>query len=204
MRLLYVDGSPRGDDVSRTLRLAHAFLDAFLIARPDAEIISCRLPQMHLAPVGGEVLALREALIDERRWDHPIFALARDFAAADAVVIAAPYWDLMFPAAVKVYIEHVFIREMTFCYRDDEPIGLCRARRAAFLTTAGSPIGENDFGTDYLRAAFAMLGIGRLDAVKAEGIDIRGAAVEQILQEAQTRAAALGRAFAMEQGGTKC
>lgn len=195
MRLLYIDACPRGACTSRTLQLADAFLDAYRAANPDAEIVQYHLPQMLLAPVGGEVLAPREALIDERAWDHPIFAPARDFAEADRIVVAAPYWDLMFPSVLKVYIEHIFIRELTFCYRDDQPVGLCRARRALYITTAGSPIGAADFGTDYLRATFAMLGIRRFDAVKAEGLDIQGADVAGILQEAQARAEALALAF---------
>lgn len=170
-------------------------MDAFTRANPHADIIRHRVMDMGLLPVNGETLARREALIDARRWDDALFAPARDFQAADAIVVAAPYWDLMFPAALKVYIEHIFIREMTFRYRDDKPIGLCRAKRALYITTAGSPVGVHDFGTDYLRAAFAMLGIPRLDSVAAEGLDIQGADAEGILEEAIKRAVGFAEDF---------
>lgn len=190
MRLLYCTACPRGKGVSRTLRVADAFMEAFSRANPRAEILRHDVMDMGLLPVNGGTLARREKLIDARKWEDSLFAPARDFQAADAIVVAAPYWDLMFPAALKVYIEHIFIREMTFCYRDDQPAGLCRARRALFITTAGSPVGANDFGKDYLRATFAMLGIPRLDSVVAEGLDIEGADVEGILENAKRRAMA--------------
>lgn len=188
MRLLYCTACPRGEGVSRTLMLAEAFLQAFEAAWPEAEIIRHDVAAMGLLPIDGAMLARREALIDARAWDDPIFVPAHAFAAADALVIAAPYWDLMFPAMLKVYIEHVFIREKTFRYQDDQPIGLCRAKRAVFLTTAGSPIGANDFGSQYLAATLSMLGIGPLETISADGLDIFGADVPAILGSAKKRA----------------
>lgn len=195
MNLLYIEASPRGRGVSRTLMLADAFLSAFESAWPDVTIMRHEVAAMDLAAVDGNLLARREALIDGRAFENPLFAPARDFAGADAIVVAAPYWDLMFPAMLKVYIEHIFIRELTFRYVDDMPIGLCRARRALLLTTAGSPIGGLDFGTDYLRATFGMLGIGQMDSIAAEGLDLAGADVDGILAAAQAQAAAMAKTF---------
>lgn len=110
-------------------------------------------------------------------------------------MVAAPYWDFMFPSMLKVYIEHIFVRELTFRYQNGRSIGLCRAGRAAFLTTAGSPIGSLDFGADYLRAALAVLGIPRLDTVRAEGLDLEGADVSDIMKTAAHEAQSLARRF---------
>ena len=38
---------------------------------------------------------------------------------ADEIVIGAPYWDLSFPAALKVYIEHVSVCDIAFHYTED-------------------------------------------------------------------------------------
>ncbi len=185
MYVLFVDACPRGEGVSRTLSLLHAFEAAFSKAYPKVKRRTLRLDALRLSPIDGEALSRREALIDAARWDDPLFAPAREFMEADGVIVAAPYWDLMFPAMLKVYIEHLFIRELTFCYRDDRPIGLCKPRRALFLTTAGSPIGANDFGACYLQAVFSMLGIPTFDCVRAEGLDIAGANVPEILEKAR-------------------
>lgn len=162
---------------------------------PDVTVVTRRLGGMRLMPLDGEAFARREALIDRRAFDDPLFAPARDLLRADAVVVAAPYWDLMFPAMLKAYIEHVFIREMTFCYREDECIGLCHASRALYLTTAGSPIGTRDFGAEYLREALAMLGVTGFESVAAEGLDLAGADVDAILAEAARKAAAVAETW---------
>lgn len=205
MRLLYINACPRGEGISRTRQLGNAFLEAFVQAYPQDEIIRHDVPGMGLLPIDGESLSCREALIDARVWQDAVFDAARDFVQADGIVIAAPYWDLMFPAMLKVYIEHIFIREMTFCYREDRPIGLCKAKRALLIQTAGSPVAGADFGTEYLRATLAMLGITRFHSIMAEGLDLAGAEVEGIIDAAKAKAAAHGLTFWHEtdiQGGS--
>ena len=46
----------------------------------------------------------REELLDRGELDGEIFRYSHQFAAADRIVIAAPYWDLSFPAQLKIYI----------------------------------------------------------------------------------------------------
>ncbi len=188
MDLLVINACPRGEGVSRTRGLLSAFLDGFRDTRPGADICLHDLEVLRPLPLTGETLARREALIEKRAWDDPMFTIVRDFVKAESVVIAAPYWDLMFPASLKAYIEHIFVRELTFVYRNDAPVGLCTARRALFLTTAGSPMGQHDFGARYLEATLGMLGIPRFDSVCAEGIDLAGADITAILQDAAAKA----------------
>ena len=194
--LLFIDACPRGAGVSRSLALGEAFLQALLRLRPDTEVVRHTLNDLRLAALDGEALARREALIEARAWEDAMCAQARAFAEADEIVVAAPYWDLMFPAALKVYIEHIFVREMTFVYRDDRPVGLCRARRAAFFTTAGSPMGAKAFGVAYLRAALSMLGVRGFDSVEAEGLDIVTNDARALMEQALRRARALARTWA--------
>ena len=51
--------------------------------------------------VDEDFLATRDALREKEAYDSPMFALAREFAAAEKIVVAAPYWDLSFPAVLK-------------------------------------------------------------------------------------------------------
>lgn len=195
MNLLYIKACPRGAGISRTLMLADAFWDALHAHNSQVRVLTHDAMSMGLSAMDQSTLARREALIDAAAWDDPLFAPARAFVHADAVVIAAPYWDLLFPAALKVYIEHIFIRELTFRYRHDKPIGLCRAKRALFLTTAGSHMAPYDFGTEYLRATLAMLGIERFDSVAAEGLDMQDADAAALLQAAIGSAVRLAQSF---------
>ena len=71
------------------------------------------------------------------------FALARTFAAADEVVIAAPYWDMSFPASLKLYVEQLCVNKLTFCYNEKGmPCGLTNVKKAIYFTTAGGYIGS--------------------------------------------------------------
>ena len=82
-------------------------------------------------PVADEAfLPERDRLIEQEKWEHQMFDLARQFAAADLVVIAAPYWDLSFPAALKQYLEQINVVGITFIYTPEGiPKGLCKSRK---------------------------------------------------------------------------
>lgn len=96
-------------------------------------------------------------------------------ARADLVVVGAPYWDLGFPAALKVYLEWACTLGITFGYTQaGEQRGLCRAERLIYITTAGGPLEDRNFGYEYVRGVAGMLGIINTHCVAAQGLDIRG------------------------------
>lgn len=128
----------------------------------------------------------RDRLIASRAFDDPMFAIARQFAAADEIVIAALYWDLSFPAALKQYFEQINVRGITFVYTAEGiPRGLCRARKLYYITTAGGNYVPEEFGFGYIKAlAESYYGIPETELIQATGLDIDGADVETILREA--------------------
>ena len=192
MQVLLIDACPRPQGASRSCRLGEAFLDALRVQHPQMQLEVLRLDELQLAPLTGEMEARRSQLIDAGRLDDPMFAPARSFASAELIVICAPYWDFAFPACLKALIEHVCVRTLTFTYVNDRPVGLCRAENLVYLTTSGSPIGENNWGGDYLRAVTGqLLGVKRFHQISAEGLDMLGADAGAILSDAMERARAL-------------
>lgn len=121
MKLLFVNGciSQRGEE-SRTLVLARSFLDAWQARHPEAEVETVE-PEALLAlkPFAPEMLNDRDALAGIRCFDAPVYDLARQFRAADRVVVAAPFWDLTFPAALRTYIEYISANGLTYHYEAD-------------------------------------------------------------------------------------
>lgn len=177
--ILFVNGCVREN--SRTLELARAVLEGF----------SDTVEEVRLYPDGpngldAEKLQLRDALLAKKQYGHPMFAFARQFAAADTIVIAAPYWDFAFPAKVRAYLEEVTVSGITFQYgADGIPQGLCNAAKLIYVTTAGGPIVQN-LGFEYVSAlARNLYGISGISLVKAEGLDIWGADSEKILEQAK-------------------
>ena len=121
-----------------------------------------------------------------------MFDPAHEVAQANLVVIGAPYWDLTFPAALKVYLEWASMLGITFRYtQEGEQVGMSRAGELVFITTAGGPLEGQNYGFDYLKGLAAMFGIPSARCLSAQELDIQGNDQEAILQEAQERAAAL-------------
>ena len=175
--LLFINACVRAD--SRTRRLADCLLSA--LGEPATEL---RLTDISFPSVDEAFLQERDRLLAAQSYDHPMFALARQFAAADAIVIAAPFWDLSFPAALKAYLEQINVVGVTFRYTPEGvPEGLCRARKLYHVTTVGGDFFPEAFGFGYVEAlAKNFYGIPEVHLIKATGLDIWGANVEEILR----------------------
>ncbi|WP_298032997.1 NAD(P)H-dependent oxidoreductase [uncultured Dysosmobacter sp.] len=197
MKLLFVDCciSQREND-SRTRKLAEAFLKAFQENRPEAEIQTVP-PETLLAlkPFDAAMLDERDALASVGAWDAPVFSLARQFRAADQIVVAAPFWDLSFPAALRTYIEYVSANGLTYHYEADGCHGDCRAERLAYLTSGGDFEREDSVGVLYWRQLCAMFGVGQFDYVFAGGLDIDPAKAPEQLEAACALAGKLAETF---------
>lgn len=192
MKMLFVDACPR-KETSRTRQIAQVFLNEVRALYPDVELIIHDLSAMHLRPFDAEMLFKRESCCEKRNWEHPLTQYAHEFQQADYVVIAAPYWDLSFPAELKIWVEHMWVRNLTFRYEADQPIGLCKGNVCVYLTTAGSPVLGTHMGIEYISTVMKTLGIPGFRAIRAEGLDIANANVEKILSEAEEKAKAAAR-----------
>ena len=187
MELLFVDACPRGNK-SRTLMLADRLLRTLQSVLPGLEITTHCLRKMKLKDVNAERLAKKEALCELHVWDYPLTRTGADFQRADAVVIAAPYWDLSFPSILKTWVENIWVRNLTFYYRDDQPVGLANGKAAVYVTTSGSYLQGHDWGSLYIEDVMKTLGISAFLSVKAEGLDLEGNDPETILREALLQA----------------
>lgn len=195
-QLLFINACVRGER-SRTLKLARHFLEAYGAKHPDTVITERDLCRDRLQPQYPEILDQRDALWAAGRLDQPMFDAARQFAAADRIVIAAPFWDLSYPAILKIYLERISVANITFGYNElGEMVGLSRARDLVFLTTRGGAyletgLGWMEMGARQLEALCAMYGVDRFHCVAAEGLDDERRDRQAILAEAMDRAAAL-------------
>lgn len=178
--ILFINACVRGE--SRTKKLAEKLLEK--LNRPVEEV---RLEEINFPIVDEDFLNMRDRLISEGSLDSPVFDLARQFSDAETIVIAAPYWDLSFPAVLKQYFEQVNVVGITFRYTEEGvPVGLCKADRIFYVSTAGGIYVPTEFGFGYVKAlAQGYYGIGDVRLIEAVGLDIYGADVEAILEEAE-------------------
>ena len=180
-RLLWLDCCCRQED-SRTNYLAERYAARY----QGWEVERLRLFEMDLRPMGRAEIELRDEVLARGEWGHPVLRWARAVKEADEILVAAPYWDLSFPSALKVFLEWASACGVTFTSTAQGMKGLCKAGRAVYISTAGGPAGEN-LGWRYVRALFEMFGIPKTDCILAEGLDIWGADVEGILQAAEEK-----------------
>ena len=186
MKLLFVDCciSQRGEE-SRTRKLAEAYLEAYMNHHPEAELETVSPEELlALAPFDVEMLNEREALARNGEFDDHLFDMACQFAEADAVVVAAPYWDMSYPAALKTYIEHISAVGLTYHYEMDGVHGDCKAEHLVYLTSGGDFEHEDSIGVLHWRQLCGLFGIDRFEYVFAGGLDIDPALTAEQLEGA--------------------
>ncbi len=186
MKLLYVNACVRPE--SRTKKLAD-----YLISHIKAkEVMELNLDALALQPLNDERLNRRSRLIAEQAYSHKEFDAARAFATADVIVIAAPYWDMSFPATLKVFIENINVNKIVFKYSPEgQIIPQCQAQKLYYVTTKGGYLSD-DFGFKYIEAlCHNLYGIQNVTLITAEGLDIQGNNVSEILDKAKQQIDAL-------------
>lgn len=178
MSILFVNACVRKN--SRTLVLAKNIL-----SNMSGEIIEVNLNKENITPLNRELLEKREGLISDGNKTDPMFYYATQFAAADEIVIAAPFWDLSFPAILKAYMEQITVSGITFEYANGRPCGLCKAKKLTYVTTSGGPIFA-DFGYEYIKTlAKNFYGINETKAYRAMNLDVNMISAEEVLTKAE-------------------
>lgn len=185
--LLYVDCCIRREQ-SRTRLLAEAFLKNL----PEGwRVETVTLMDEPLLPLMEGGFLQRDELLTRGDLHHRRFDYAWQFQKADAILIAAPFYDLSIPALLKVYIENVSVDGITFLCDEKGLRGACRAGSMTFLTSRGgfydgSP---EEMGSRYMEALCTFFGTGVYRCVAADGVDMDPAKTPAILADACERAA---------------
>ena len=185
-KILFVDACVRPN--SRTRALAQVVLQNL-----DGVLEHLPLYKNPLPPLDQQVMAKRAEAAQSGIYEDPVFFHALQFAQADVIVIAAPFWDLMFPAVLKTYLEQITVSGLTFRYSEEgKPVGLCRAQRLYYVTTAGGYLGDASLGFTYVKMlAKNFYGIEDVHCISAQGLDIVGNDAKAILEEAKQAAITL-------------
>lgn len=169
-KLLYIDACIR-DGESRTRRIAEPVMKAL---ERKYEVQRYVLNDMNLSIVQKDLIQKRlNGIIDPEVMDW-----AESVRDADRIVIAAPFWDMSIPAALKNFIELCSILDVTFKTNDKTCYGNCKAEKMLFITTRGMDIPTGDIreqATSYLKALSWLWGIGPLQVVSAQNMDYASA-----------------------------
>ena len=164
-RLFYIDSCLRYG--SNTKKIADALIDR-LSERYEVETV--KLSDYDFPVVKNGILNDRNNGIVPEEYVN----IARKIAAADRLVISAPFWDMSFPSALKVFLENMSLFNVTFASNEKECYGLCKAEKVLYITTRGMNIktgAEMEQATPYIKAISKLWGLGELHVIAAQNMD---------------------------------
>lgn len=192
--ILFIDATVRPHTESRTWRLCERYLQAFRESHPFMRVRHLELAKMNVKPKNARTLRNINRLLAQGKTRGPLFAYAREFAAASRILVGAPYWDFSFPALLKMYFENVCIDGVTFIYENNRPKGLCRAEKLDYISTGGGYTEGYDLGSDYVcKLCTGLLGVKTYASVMVDKLDIVGEYVEARLHEGFLRVEQMAR-----------
>jgi len=166
-KLVVIDACVRQAD-SRTWRIAEPVIDA-LMNRYETTVF-------HLPTMEGIVPLNPESFHERGNGETPQWAIdcARAIAEADRILIAAPFWDMSFPAVLKAFFEQTSLYDITFADNGKECVGLCKCEKVLYITTRGMDIPTGDpreQATPYIKALSSLWGLGDVITVATSNMD---------------------------------
>lgn len=170
-KLLYIKAHPNKPEVSNTLQLANAFLNEYKKLNPEDTVDVIDLYQ------DPNIRFLDSQMLDDmfQKRDNIMMEYAKKFAEYDKYVIAAPFWNLSFPAILKAYFDYVTYVGVTFKYTENGSVGLLsdRHRKVMYIVSRGGYYSEGpgvdlEHGEKYLRTIFNFYGIADFQTLKLE------------------------------------
>ena len=181
-RILLVNACVRPE--SRTMELAKE-----LLKHLDGVVEEVNIEKEKILPLTNAQMEKRQAATDAGKTDLAMMKYAWQFAEADEIVVAAPYWDLSFPAILKAYFEQITVSGVTFKNMGDGSYKkLCKAKKLYYVMTAGGPIYEPNMGFEYVKTLVSeFYGINDITLFSAEMLDVDGADINAIMKEPKAR-----------------
>lgn len=165
-KLVVINACVRKAD-SRTLRIAEPIIEALA---KRYSVTRYNLPEMEIVPLTPGLYGQRaEGVVPE--WAKEA---AQAIADTDRILIAAPFWDMSFPAVLKCFFEQTSLFDITFTDNGKSCVGLCRSPRVLYITTRGMDIQTGDQleqATPYIKAIGNLWNLGELTTISACNMD---------------------------------
>ncbi len=115
------------------------------------------------------------------------------FLDADIVVIGAGFYNFSIPSQLKAWLDRIAVRDKTFKYGEQGPVGLAASKRVIVALArgnvygAGSPYTTYEHAETLLRSIFAFVGAD-VEFIVAEGLGRGEAARRTAIDSALTQA----------------
>ncbi|MDK0561986.1 FMN-dependent NADH-azoreductase [Clostridium perfringens] len=196
-KVLYVKANIKNEGESRTFKVSDSFVEEYKKNNPEDEIITLDLYKENIDFLRVDDLGKLFGPKDEESKNNSILKYAYQFADADKYIIAAPMWNLSFPAILKAYIDYVSVSGITFKYTAEGPVGLLNNKKAVHIVSRGGGYDNSPYemGDRYLRTILGFFGIKDIETIAIDNLDVMGVNVEEKVEEGIEKATSLAKKF---------
>ena len=196
-KVLYIKANIKNEGESRTFKVSDSFVEEYKKNNPEDEIITLDLYKENIDFLRADDLGKLFGPKDEESKNNSILKYAYQFADADKYIIAAPMWNLSFPAILKAYIDYVSVSGITFKYTAEGPVGLLNNKKAVHIVSRGGAYDNSPYemGDRYLRTILGFFGIKDIETIAIDNLDVMGINVEEKVEEGIEKAISLAKKF---------
>ncbi len=171
MKVLYITAHVLTEENSTSLRSSRKFIEEYKTINPKDEI-----KEINLNEYGIDFLNADDITKMFSNQESKVMEIAKEFAAADKYVVAAPMWNLSIPAILKAYIDYVSYVGITFKYTAEGAVGMLENKKALFVLSAGGfysapEMQAVNFAKNYMETIFGFFGVTDMKTMMLEGKD---------------------------------
>lgn len=191
IQALLVTSSILGDN-GQSNALAHHFKalaeSRSGVAVTHRDVVANVLPHLAIEELGAWQTPAKERSAEQKALAAYSDELLAELRANDVLVLAVPMYNLGIPSQLKAWFDRVLRAGETFRYTENGPQGLIEGKRAIILAARGGQYAgtELDSQTPHLKTMLGLMGIGDVEVVFAEGLnmddDKRDAALKEAFQ----------------------
>lgn len=200
-KLLYITVNSKPEELSTSKKVGREFVIRFLSRNPEYHMEELNLynndiPEINHRiftgrgePVSGD--AYNPLSIGEKKLVRKIIDLCDQFLSADTYVIAAPMWNVSFPARLKRYVDCIIINNKTIKIYDDGAKGLLddKERNMVYIQSSGGVYprlfnGMFNHGIYYFQDIFNFLGVRNFEKILVQGVDDPSVGREKAISKA--------------------
>lgn len=196
-KVLYIKANIKSEGESRTFKVSDSLVEEYRKNNPNDEVVVLDLYKENIDFLRPEDLGVIFGPKNDESKNHPKLKYAYQFAEADKYIIAAPMWNLSFPAILKAYIDYITVTGITFKYTAEGPVGLLNNKKAIHIVARGGEYvnAPYEMGDRYLRTILGFFGIAEVETLAIENLDVVGVNVEGKLDDAISNASIIAKSF---------
>ena len=196
-KVLYIKANIKQEGESRTFKVSDSFVEEYKKNNPNDEVVVLELYKENIDFLRQEDLGVIFGPKNDESKNNAKLKYAYQFAEADKYIIAAPMWNLSFPAILKAYIDYVSVTGITFKYTAEGPVGLLNNKKAIHIVARGGEYvnAPYEMGDRYLRTILGFFGITEVETLAIENLDVMGADVEGKVNDAINNASNIAKNF---------